>query len=62
MEKRTRITSKELNALINNAYLEGYHDGYAAAERESVFKCNTINDIRKALGLPEITKREEVIE
>ena len=59
MERKIKLTKKELNAKLNQAYLEGYTAGIDAGKQYSLFEKNTINAIREALGLPPIKKKTE---
>lgn len=45
---------QQLNAAINQAYMQGYELGKAAGERDAIFKKYTTNDLRAALNLPPI--------
>lgn len=56
--KRKKYTTEEINAIENRAYIRGYKMGYATAERDTLFRKNTPNEIREILGLPKI---EEVV-
>lgn len=45
-----RISKREFNAAINQAYMRGYNQGLSTGRQEAVWKRNSINDIRKAFG------------
>jgi hypothetical protein len=50
------MSTKEYNAALNKAYLEGYKCGFDAGKQEAVMSKVTPNELRKTLGLPPITK------
>ena len=52
------LTEKQYNALLNQAYVDGYHAGFRAAEREALYKQFTPNDIRKTFGFEPIKKED----
>lgn len=54
MGRKIKFTEKELEALINRAYLDGYNKGFSAGKQYAIFENNTINSIRDAFGLPPI--------
>ena len=62
MERKIKLTEKELNAKINQAYLDGYNLGVTHGEQSAIFKANSIDAIRSVFGLPPLgmTMKKEV--
>ncbi len=57
--KKITLTKKEYNALVNNAYIQGYEMGKKQGEQDAFFKNHTINDVRKLLGMTALNEKNE---
>ena len=53
------ISKKELDALLNKAYLSGYELGKKSGELEGILSTYTPNDIRRIIGLDPLTPPPE---
>lgn len=51
---KIKLTEKECNAIVNQAYIEGYRAGYHAGTADSVLQRVTANEFRTFIGLPPI--------
>ena len=56
------LTERQYNAVINQAYWQGYKTGYAHGEQGAEIHNKTMNSLREKLGLPPLPKKEDITE